>query len=88
MLIDEFEASGAAIGFMNYRPTGRDRDEAGPERMLSLLVNENMKYTVFVFERIRQYVLLISSQRLRSCAAAVRTARCLPIAAVAWSATR
>src|SRR6266511_857361 len=57
MLVDECEASGTAVRFMNYGPTVRDLYKAWPKGMLSFVVDQNVVDAVFVFKWICHVVL-------------------------------
>src|SRR5437660_932283 len=58
VLIYVVEASSAAVRFMGDRPTLRHIDEGGPQRMLTLVVYQNVIHAVFILEWICHLVLL------------------------------
>src|SRR6516164_692511 len=53
------EAGRTAVRFMNDRPAIRDRDEARPKRMLSLVIDENVVDAVFILKWIGHCVPLL-----------------------------
>src|SRR6476659_6244144 len=56
ILFYKIETSGTAVRLMNYSPAVRDVDEAGPEGMLPLFIDQNMIDAVFIFKRIGGHV--------------------------------
>src|SRR5215470_8747107 len=65
MLIDEFEAGGAAVRLVNDGPALRYLDEGRPKGMLSFVVDQDVIHAVFVFERIGHAILLRAQLRDR-----------------------
>jgi hypothetical protein len=63
ILVDEIQARGAAVRFVNDPPALRNFDEAWPKGMLSFLIDENVKDAVFIFERIGHFVLQTTAFR-------------------------
>ena len=74
ILVDVIEADLTGVMLVDADPAGRDFNKFGPERILTLIINQHDIAAVFVFEWIRHSHSLVcaSSRQSLNCAAVVR----------------